>query len=67
MPMFVFITACRINDADNETIARMLKEKSIIIKYDDHKMLVEGFVTCNYGKTWSSYMATLKVDIYTKC
>ena len=67
MPMFVFITACRINDADNETIARMLKEKNIIIKYDDHKILVEGFVTCNYGKIWSSYMATLKVDIYTKC
>ena len=36
--MSVFITACRINDAENETIARMLKEKGIVIKYDDHKM-----------------------------
>ena len=50
----------------------MLKEKGIIIKYDDHKMLkyytvkVEGFFMCDCGKTWSSYMATVKVDIYIK-
>ena len=50
----------------------MLKETDIVIKYTDHKMLkyytvkVEGLFTCNCGKTWSSYMATVQVDLYLK-
>ena len=63
---------CRVNDDENETIAKMLREKGIVIKHSDHKMLkyytvkVEGFFMCDCGKTWSSYMATIKVDIYVK-
>lgn len=65
---------CRIDDDDEDnTIARMLREKGITIKYNDHRMLkyytvkVEGFFDCDCGKTWSSYMATIKVDLYLKC
>ena len=52
----------------------MLKEEGIKIKYDDHKMLkyytvkVEGLFKCKCGKpAWSSYMATVKVDLYLQC
>ena len=67
---------CRISDEEKESeaIAGMLKEKGIKIKYDDHKMLkyytvkVEGLFKCICGKpAWSSYMATVKVDLYLKC
>ena len=50
----------------------MLSEKGIIIKHSDHKMLkyytvkVEGLFMCDCGKTWSSFMATVKVDIDLK-
>lgn len=51
----------------------MLKEADIKIKHNDHKMLkyytvkVEGLFTCKCGKTWSSYMTTVKVDLHHKC
>ena len=63
---------CRLDDDDDNTIARMLSVKGITVKYNDDKMLkyytvkVEGFFDCDCGKTWSSYMATLKVDLYLK-
>lgn len=50
----------------------MMEEKDIRINYNDHKMLkyytvkVEGHFKCQCGNTWSSYMATIKVDLYQK-
>lgn len=51
----------------------MLKENSITIKENDHKMLkyytvkVKGLFKCKCGKnTWSSHKTTIKIDLYHK-
>ena len=69
----MYIRNYRISDEEDETIARMLKEKGIRINSSDHKMLkyytvkVEGLFKCKCGKpAWSSCMATVKVDLHLK-
>ena len=71
--MYIYLTIYRISDEEDDTIARMMRERGIRIQHSDHKMFkyytvkVEGLFRCKCGKAWSSFMATVKVDLCLKC
>lgn len=58
--------------SDEETIGRILREKDITIKEDDHKKLkyytvkVKGKFECKCRRKWTSHKTTIKIDLYRK-
>ena len=63
----------RISSEENDDIiTRVLKEKGIVVKENDHKKLkyytvkVRGVFKCKCKRTWSSHKTTIKIDIFLK-
>ena len=60
------------NEENDDIITKVLKEKGIVVKKDDHKKLkkytvkVRGVYKCKCGRTWSSHKTTIKIDIFHK-